>query len=903
MTEVFVSNVRRAVAELMTAVRARRVPPLLMAAVLGLAAPVSAQPVAGEPAEPAAVEPGIVIDGPPPPVPPAMITREGGQATMRAIRLLAGIRVDGQLDEPVYDAVPPVSDFIQQLPDEGAPATERTEAWVMFDDENFYVAGRCWDSAPPSEWTATEMRRDAFNMLNNDLFGFLIDTFYDRRNALLFYANPAGGFVDQAITNEGNPNRDWNPVWDVKTGRFDGGWTIEMVVPFKSLRYRPDRDQVWGIQIRRTVIRKNEWAYLTLIPISAAGFGGRGGVFRVSAAGTLVGLETPPVSNHLEIKPYAIGGMTTDVNAPPGQGTRHGGLGVDLKYGVTRNLTADFTVNTDFAQVEVDEQQVNLTRFSLFFPEKREFFLEGRGIFDFARGGGPSTRDGALRQIGGGASREEGNAPTLFYSRRIGLQERAVVPIVGGGRVTGKVGAFDVGALNIHAGEELKAEVEPTNFTVVRVKRDLLRRSAVGALVTNRSVSLAGDGASQTYGADGTFSFYDNVSAVAYLARTRTPGLSGRDRSYQGQLTYAGDRYGFQAEHLTVEDNFRPEVGYWRRENFRRSFGTVRFSPRPASIEAIRQFRLEGSFDYVETADTRAVETRQTQLAFLTEFENSDRIGVSAAENYEFLVEPFEPGRDVVLPVGGYRFRDVETTYALGGQRRLSGSLELAPFAHPQLLFDAFGNEYHHVDFIEEIDHVHVALRAEVETEQPVEPDEPSPLMRHLYLSPTVRSPFEPAVTELCEGIPRELDPAATGAALSSLLHGRFGFRVGSTDVGSTALDLLNVGHGVCQDFTHLMLAALRMRDIPARYVSGYLAPHVGEEAAQASHAWVQLLAPDGWHGFDPANHSPQDGRYVVTAVGRDYDDVPPIRGAFTGSAAEHWSTMVRVRAESPEQQ
>ena len=175
--------------------------------------------------------------------------------------------------------------------------------------------------------------------------------------------------------------------------------------------------------------------------------------------------------------------------------------------------------------------------------------------------------------------------------------------------------------------------------------------------------------------------------------------------------------------------------------------------------------------------------------------------------------------------------------------------------------------------------------------------------MRHLYLSPTVRSPFEPAVTVLCEGIPRELDPAATGAALSSLLHRRFGFRVGSTDVGSTALDLLNVGHGVCQDFTHLMLAALRMRGIPARYVSGYLAPHVGEEAAQASHAWVQLLAPDGWHGFDPANDSPQDGRYVVTAVGRDYDDVPPIRGAFTGSAAEHWSTMVRVRTESPEQQ
>ena len=237
---------------------------------------------------------GIVIDGPPPPIPPSVITRDGGQATMRAIRLTEPLDVDGRLDETVYATVEPVSDFIQQLPDEGALSTERTDAWVMYDDENFYVSGRCWDSAPPSEWTATEMRRDAFNLLNNDLFGFLIDTFYDRRNALLFYANPVGGFVDQAITNEGNPNRDWNPVWDVQTDRFDGGWTIEMVVPFKALRYRPTKDQVWGIQLRRTIIRKNEWTYLTQIPISAAGFGGRGGVFRVSAAGCLLYTSPSP---------------------------------------------------------------------------------------------------------------------------------------------------------------------------------------------------------------------------------------------------------------------------------------------------------------------------------------------------------------------------------------------------------------------------------------------------------------------------------------------------------------------------------------------------------------------------------------------------------------------------------
>ena len=244
-----------------------------------------------------------------------------------------------------------------------------------------------------------------------------------------------------------------------------------------------------------------------------------------------------------------------------------------------------------------------------------------------------------------------------------------------------------------------------------------------------------------------------------------------------------------------------------------------------------------------------------------------------------------------VIPVDGF------------GQRRLSAELTLTPEAPLHQLGDAFGNGYHHVDFLEEIGHIHLALRAEVETEQPVEHDEPTPLMRHLLLAPTPRSPFDPAVAELFEGIPQDLDPVAAGEAIASLLQGRFGFRVGSTDVGSTALDLLRAGHGVCQDFTHLMLAALRMRGIPARYVSGYLAPHVGEEAAPASHAWVQLLAPDGWHGFDPTNSTRQDGRYVVTAVGRDYDDVPPVRGAFTGSATQHWSTLVRVRSESQQQE
>ena len=619
--------------------------------------------------------PAAGLAGPTPPLPPAVVARDGdGRATVRAIKLTEGIRLDGRLDEPVYASIEPITGLVQSMPDEGAPATERTEAWVMFDGASIYVGARVWDTAPPSQWVANEMRRDTSQLRDNDGFWVVFDTFLDRRNGVVFYTNPLGAIGDFQITNEGNPNSDWNPVWDVRTGRFDGGWTVEMEIPFQSLRYRPGAEQVWGVQLRRNIRRRNELAFLTPLPIAA----GRRAMFRLSQAGTLVGLEVPAAGTNLEVKPYGIAGLTTNLDAsPPTRNVGDGDGGIDLKVGLTRNLTADLTYNTDFAQVEVDEQQVNLTRFSLFFPEKREFFLEGQGIFEFARGGGgQSTRDQALRQEGGGSSRGRNgntNAPTLFYSRRIGLENGAIVPIRGGGRVTGKVGSFDVGALSILTDDEVVSGAEATNFTAVRVKRDILRRSSIGGIVTNRSISLAGDGASQTYGVDGTFGFYENVNLVTYIARTRTPGLGGRDTSYQGQFQYAGDRYGLQAEHLLVEDNFVPEVGFLRRDNFRRSYAAARFSPRP-EIDAIRQFRLEAGFDFILSADTGLVETRQTQLAFATEFETSDRIGVSVADNYELLLEPFEPGAGVILPVGGYHFRDIEATVSPGAQRRLTGT-------------------------------------------------------------------------------------------------------------------------------------------------------------------------------------------------------------------------------------
>ena len=230
-----------------------------------------------------AATPSVGIDGPPPPVAPATITRDAnGRATVRAVRVAEPLDIDGTLDEAVYESVPSFGDFVQQQPDEGAPATERTEAWVFFDDSTVYVAARLWDSAPESQWIANEMQRDSFQLIQNEAFSVAFDTFYDRRNAVTFRVNPIGGFMDQQITDEGQSNVDWNTIWDVRTGRFAGGWTAEMAIPFKSLRFPPGKTQVWGLQLGRQIRWKNESTYLTPVPIS-----GGPGLFRMSAAATL----------------------------------------------------------------------------------------------------------------------------------------------------------------------------------------------------------------------------------------------------------------------------------------------------------------------------------------------------------------------------------------------------------------------------------------------------------------------------------------------------------------------------------------------------------------------------------------------------------------------------------------
>ena len=608
-----------------------------------------------------------LIDGPPAPVAPAVITRDDrGNATVRAIRLSEPIRLDGQLDEAVYRDVPPISGFIQTLPDEGSPATEKTEAWITFDEKNVYVSARLWDSAPESEWVANEMRRDTNQLRNNDTFSASFDTYYDRRNAMNFFTNPLGARADVQHMNEGNANGDWNPVWDVRTGRFEGGWTVEMQIPFKSLRYRPGTSQIWGIQLRRAIRRKNEWAHLTLIPQSAVRAGrGSTAIIRVSRHATLVGMEAPQAGRNLEIKPYAISGIETDQTADPSVANDgYANAGLDVKYGLTENLTADFTVNTDFAQVEVDEQQVNLTRFQLFFPEKREFFLEGRGIYAFGSSSFTSSSNSR-------------NLPTLFFSRRIGLESGALVPIVAGGRLTGKVGSFDVGALRIQTGEEETIGARTTNFSVVRLRRDIFRRSNVGMLFIDRSASAIADGSNQTFGLDANVSFFQDMYLTAYYAGTRTPGLSDDARSYLGRFNFSGDQWGAALEYLRVGENFNPEVGFVRRRGFQETVASARFSPRPESIESIRKLSFETSMAYLELVNEGVVGNRQGQVRFEIEFENSDVFDLTYADSYEFLEEGFPISPDVTITPGRYAFRDIGVGFSLGLHRWYSGNLTL----------------------------------------------------------------------------------------------------------------------------------------------------------------------------------------------------------------------------------
>ena len=622
-------------------------PARVVSLLLCLAGVAAASPAFAQDAEP--------IDGPPAPVGSEVVSRDAaGRVTLRAVHLTEPLVIDGLLQDPVYRQVPAIGDFVQQEPHEGEPATERTELWIFFDATNIYFSVRCLDDEP-DRIIANEMRRDSNNIFQNDNVQLVIDTFYDRRSGVLFQTNALGALSDQEVSDERNFNRDWNTVWDVKAARTEEGWSAEFVIPFKSLRYRASGPQTWGFNIQRRIPWKNERSYLSSVPAS---YGGRG-IYKLSSAATIVGLEVPPQGRNLELKPYGISAVNTNRQATPAfSNDLTGDAGFDVKYGLTKGLTADVTYNTDFAQVEEDEQQVNLTRFSLFFPEKRDFFLEGQGIFNF----GPPTREN--QSFGAATSL----MPLMFFSRQIGLSEGQEVPILAGGRVTGRAGRNAVGLLNIETRASERAGAAATNFSVVRVRRDFLRRSAIGLIGTSRAPRLAGSDSNQVYGVDTALAFFENVTFNSYYARTRTPGRKGDESSYMGQFAYAADRYGMNVEHLSVGDAFNPEIGFVRRDSFRRNYAQGRFSPRPRSSRQVRKVSMEGYIDYITDLDGR-LETREAQASNRVEFNGGGFWSTDYTRNYELLKDPFEISKGIVILPGGYNFQDLRSEYYLGPER------------------------------------------------------------------------------------------------------------------------------------------------------------------------------------------------------------------------------------------
>jgi hypothetical protein len=638
---------------------------LLPSSVVAQAPSEDAGAVPVPPAPPPSGRVPLVADAPPEPIAPATINRDdAGRATVRAVRVLQPLRIDGTLDEALYRDVPPMSDFIQVDPNPGAIATEKTDMWVSFDGTYIYVSARAWDTQM-DRLVATEMRRDS-NVLfqGNDVISIAFDPFYDRRNALLFTVNPIGGRSETQVTAERQFSQDWNPVWQVKTGRFEGGWTVEMAIPFKSLRYGSGTVPVWGFNAMRIKRSKNEISLLTKVPPGR----NQAALVQTSFAASLVGLETPRSGRNLDLKPYAISSVTTDtVSTPRLRNDPKGEVGLDLKYALTEGLTADVTVNTDFAQVEADEQQVNLTRFSLFFPEKREFFLENQGTFGF---GGV--------QLSGNNNNANNNstAPILFYSRRIGLNQGREVPLQVGGRLTGRVGRYSVGVLNTQTGDELASGTPANNVSVVRLKRDVFRKSSIGLIATGRSVAQNGVGRNLVYGLDGTFAFFDNLAINTYWAKSDTEGLRGDDASYRAQLDYNGDRYGVQLEHLGVGDHFNPEVGFLRRDDMRRSSYQMRFSPRPRRMRSVRKFRYQTGLAYLENG-AGMLESRERDAEFAIEFQNGDQFNVQYNNLFEYLPVPFRIASNVTLPVGGYAFQNGQVGFNLGRQRKISANMAL----------------------------------------------------------------------------------------------------------------------------------------------------------------------------------------------------------------------------------
>ncbi len=579
--------------------------------------------------------------------------------TIAATRLAEGesISVDGRLDEAVWARAVPAANFIQIDPANGTPATEKTEVRVVFDANAFYMGVTCFDS-DPNGWLGFQRRRDEF-LGADDRFMWTIDTFLDARSGYYFETNPSGLIADSIFGINGD-NRQWDGVWDMRVHRSEIGWTIEVEIPFRTLNFNPNSD-TWGINFQRTVRRKNEETIWTGWPRNQ-------GLRRMTNAGLVTGITNVTQGHGLDIKPYGL----FMSEASPGRGKSgmngEGKAGIDLFYNPTPTMRANFTVNTDFAQTEVDQRQVNLTRYSLFFPERRQFFLDGTPFFDF---GSPTDADLRINP---------------FFSRRIGLSAAGTPQKIDfGTKVTGQFGAQDVGLLHVRSGEDGLLPSE--DFTVARVKRRLLRQSYVGALFTRRDPRIDGADATQTAGVDATlatsrFLGSQNLESTAWLLHaTRADARTGNN-AFGGTLDYPNDRWRARFDTSEVQENFDPSMGFVTRRNYRRYQQTLTFSPRP-NTRQVRQLTFTAAGDVQTDLHNDALARGLDMTLLQVNFQSQDQFTIFASQNYERLDAPFTIARGITLPVGSsYDFTRFRINAQTANRRMLAvnGRIESGGF-------------------------------------------------------------------------------------------------------------------------------------------------------------------------------------------------------------------------------
>lgn len=550
-----------------------------------------------------------------------------GRRVLTAERLHDDEKVvlDGVLDEPAWARAAPAGELIMQDPVLGGTPTERTDIRVVFSKDHLYIGVANYDSEP-DRLLGNTRKRDEF-LSADDRFMWTMDTFLNQQTGYFFEMNPAGLMADALMGPGGSNNREWDGIWNARVRQSDIGWVIEVDIPFRTLAFDPNAP-AWGINFQRTVRRKNEELLWT-------GHQRNQGLRRMSNAGLLVGLTEVTQGKGFEVKPYVAGTVADGPGRMPAVETETtADIGGEVTYNITPSLRAVGTINTDFAETEVDTRRVNLTRFPLFFPEKRGFFLDGATHFDFPI--------------------------TAFFSRRIGLVNGEPQRVLGGAKVTGQAGQQDVGLLYVRTGEDEGAVGE--NFLVARVRRRALRQSYFGAIYTVRDAPSDAASARHTAGADfrlatSTFRKNKNLFLTGYVVASSTADGAGDGAAWGLMLDYPNDVVDLSAAVQEVGKHYDPAVGFTPRREFRRYTPEARWNPRPSGNRYIRRFGF-GAQPNIFTNLQGDLETVDGNIQlFRVELHSGDNVQVETSPSYEYLKNDFEISDGIVLPGGtDYQF-------------------------------------------------------------------------------------------------------------------------------------------------------------------------------------------------------------------------------------------------------